>query len=249
MSRNALTAASVAALALAGTVVGTAGPAQSSHRSYPSGCAPRDVAGLVLRFLDAHNAGATDEADRFFAPATNDDLVEDARDGELGFQWYSVSGSVGQRINAEARNRATLATYFSERHAQGERLDLIAISLNYRTWLSHGVGFVFLPRRAASDLPRPGRERPALLSARAASTASVKRSMSGAQAATSRRLSRADRRGGSCHAVRRVAGNQVCATRSCASASGPSHQEPRELVDGRHRALMARAWFAPRFQL
>src|SRR5712691_10377552 len=78
MSRNALTAASVAALALAGTVVGTAGPAQSSHRSYPSGCAPRDVAGLVLRFLDAHNAGATDEADRFLAPATNDDLVEDA---------------------------------------------------------------------------------------------------------------------------------------------------------------------------
>jgi hypothetical protein len=156
MSRNALAAASVAALALAGIVVGTAGPAQSSRRSYPSGCAPRDVAGLVLRFLDAHNAGAT-EADRFFAPATNEDLVEDAKDGELGFQWYSVSGSVGQRINAEARNRGSLATYFSERHAQGERLDLIAISLNYRTWLSHGVGFVFLLRRAASDLPRPGR--------------------------------------------------------------------------------------------
>lgn len=157
MSRNAVAATSIAAFALMGAAVGTAGPADSTRRSYPSGCAPREVAGFVLRFLDAYNAGATDEADRLFAPATNEDLVEDAMDGELGFQWYSVSGSIGRRINGEARNRATLATYFGGRHEQGERLDLLAISLNYRTWLSHGVGFVFLLRRTASDLPRPGR--------------------------------------------------------------------------------------------
>jgi hypothetical protein len=148
---------SIAVCALVVVATGIAGPGGSGGPSFPAGCAPKEVAGFVLRFLDAYNAGATAEADRFFAPTTSEDLIEDAKDGELGFRWYSVSGSIGQRIDGEARNRATLSAYFAERHHQGERLDLFAISLNYRTWLAHGVGFVFLLRRTASDLPRLGR--------------------------------------------------------------------------------------------
>lgn len=151
-----LVPASIGVCAIAVVATGIDAPASSGGPSFPAGCAPKQVAGFVLRFLDGYNAGATTEADRFFAPATSEDLVEDGKDGELGFQWYSVSGSIGQRIDGEARNRATLSTYFAQRHEQRERLHLFAISLNYRTWLAHGVGFVFLLHRTASDLPRPG---------------------------------------------------------------------------------------------
>jgi hypothetical protein len=152
-----LVPASISVCALAVVATGIAAPASSGGPAFAAGCAPKDVAGFVLHFLDAYNAGVPASADRFFAPATGEDLIEDAKDGELGFQWYSVSGSIGQRIDGEARNRATLSAYFAQRHEERERLDLFAISLNYRTGLAHGVGFVFLLRRTASDLPKPGR--------------------------------------------------------------------------------------------
>jgi hypothetical protein len=156
MSRMRLAAASIAVVAMGG-MAATADAGKIASSSYPAGCAPRDVQALVLGFLNAYNAGAVAEADRFFAPASNEDLVQDAKDGELGFQWYSVGSSVGQRLTADASNRETLATYFGQRHEQAEQLSLVSLSLNYRTWLAHGVGFVFLLRRTAADLPTPPR--------------------------------------------------------------------------------------------
>jgi len=69
-------------------------------------CEPAEVASLVVRFIDALNAGNTRRLDRLVAR-------------EPDFRWYSTDAP-GQRFLPIASDRASLMRYYARRHAQGD---------------------------------------------------------------------------------------------------------------------------------
>ena len=79
-------------------------------------CTAAEVRVLVDAFVAAYNRGDLRTLDRILA-------------GPDLFQWYS-SGPPAPRFRADARNRATLMAYFAERHAAGERLELLDFRFN-----------------------------------------------------------------------------------------------------------------------
>jgi hypothetical protein len=97
-------------------------------------CQPREVAELLLTFLDAFNRSDEVQLGRFFGPQ---------------FRWYSASEgrpSQGGRHVVAFHPDDALA-YFAERHQHGERLDLRALDVAP----SGDIGFV--AGRQADDLP------------------------------------------------------------------------------------------------
>lgn len=110
---------------------------QKSNMTTPP-CSSAAVRGIVGRFIEAFNGGKYGELERLWASA-----------GE-GFDWYSTDRP-GQRIRADAKDRATLIAYFRDRHAKGERLDLTSFQFNGIN-AAYGNFQVLLLRRAA-DLP------------------------------------------------------------------------------------------------
>ena len=111
----------------------------------PSGCGPREVAQLIMRFFDAFNNGDQEQLDRFFG-------------FESGFQWYSVTEgdpSKGGR-HFVAYNPEDLLAYFAERHQQHERLRLITVDVAGPSWHG-GVDIAYFLTRRADDL-EPGLE-------------------------------------------------------------------------------------------
>lgn len=84
----------------------------------PDGCGVVDVGRLVVGFLDVFNSGTIGgRVDEFIAP-------------ENRFGWFSVEG-VGERLNSDASDRATLGAYLQERADAGERLRLVAMATEY----------------------------------------------------------------------------------------------------------------------
>jgi hypothetical protein len=88
----------------------------------PAGCQPRDVAGLVTRFVDAFNEGDTKQVLQYFA---------EGGDAQTNFQWYAVNGRArnGKRPHFVARSRGQLEMYVSGRHRVGQRLHLLVIDV------------------------------------------------------------------------------------------------------------------------
>ncbi len=110
-------ASTLVAVALSGLVTAT-GSAGASLRD----CTPPEAHRLVVRFVDAFNAGSSARLDALFAA--------DDRDGDAGtpsFQWYST-GPPGARTGRAAYDRSTLIRYFAARHRRGERLRLLSMS-------------------------------------------------------------------------------------------------------------------------
>jgi hypothetical protein len=88
----------------------------------PAGCQPRDVAGLVTRFVDAFNEGDTKQVLNYFA---------ESGDAQTNFQWFAVNGRArnGKRPHFVARSRGQLEMYVSGRHRAGQRLHLLVIGV------------------------------------------------------------------------------------------------------------------------
>ena len=125
-------------------------------RPLPAGCSPREVATFVVRFFANFNRGKVRPLRRMFAPPrTTDDMGRDARDGRLGFWWYSAS-SPGKHF--VARDRRSLFRLFRARHRRHERLRLVMVDVA-PGWVRGAVGLSFVIVRTADDLRlAPGEE-------------------------------------------------------------------------------------------
>lgn len=83
----------------------------------PPACRPAHVGAVIASLVAAFNAGDAAAFDRLASPQPE-------------FQWYSVAGRPGQRIQGPAYDRAGLVHYVLERHAHGERLRVLAVRVN-----------------------------------------------------------------------------------------------------------------------
>lgn len=104
----------------------------------PEGCGKAAVEQTIQGFTGSFNDGTIlGRVDEFFAPSGV-------------FEWYSVSGP-GGRIDPEARNRSTLATYLDGRSQLGERIELVKLGTEYEAArdIAH---IVFQIRRTAPDI-------------------------------------------------------------------------------------------------
>lgn len=119
-------------------ILSAAGVASSSPPK--NGCSPSQTTAIVKRFLQAFNEG-----DRTV-------LNNRVWGGRLYFNWYAVTADPGSRVDAEARRRETLMSYFAARYAAGERLVLTKLKLNGVTAGAYR-NFEFRLLRSADDLP------------------------------------------------------------------------------------------------
>jgi hypothetical protein len=115
--------------------------------SLPSGCSPREVGTLLLRFLDAFNAGNREALERVFALGA-------PRGSQVPL--YSVterrSGVTTPWRYRVFYDRGALFSYFAERHARNERMALVEVQAAPSS-RGHAVGLVVKVRREADDLP------------------------------------------------------------------------------------------------
>jgi hypothetical protein len=98
-------------------------------------CEPGSAADTVQLFVESFNAGETGELDRLVA-------------GPKTFLWYSTD-EPGQRWDPQARDRSSLMSYFANRHAHDERLELTRFQFN-GNWGGYG-NFEFDAVRSADD--------------------------------------------------------------------------------------------------
>jgi len=125
----------------------------------PDGCHPRQVAELVITFVNAFNSGDQATLGRTFFLSEGPSPPDFAERGYDPWSWYTV-GTVEEGGKIETSfvtyNQGELLRYFARRHREGEQLRLLKISLTQTGLLGKddNVGFVYVLNRTASDLPR-----------------------------------------------------------------------------------------------
>jgi hypothetical protein len=137
----------------------------SDDASLPDGCRPRQIAGLVIDFMDAFNRGDQERLSRIFFISEGPSPPDFSEEGYYPWSWYSMSEvGAGGRIEDGfvTYDQGELLRYFAERHSQGERLELIKVSSTQTGLLGEegNVGIVYVLTRDAEDL-EPGLGGPA----------------------------------------------------------------------------------------
>lgn len=127
-------------VALLAAVITLSAAGVASSSTPRKGCSPSQTTAIVKRFLQAFNRG-----DRAV-------LNNEIWGGRLYFNWYAVTTDPGSRVDAEARRRDTLMSYFAARHTAGERLVLTKLKLNGVTASAYR-NFEFRLLRSADDMP------------------------------------------------------------------------------------------------
>jgi hypothetical protein len=137
----------------------------SDDASLPDGCHPRQVAGLVISFVNAFNSGDQASLSRIFFLSEGPSPPDFADRGYDPWSWYTVG-----KVDTEGRIESSFVTYdqgellryFAKRHRKGEQLRLLKISLTQTGLLGKedNVGFVYVLNRTARDL-EPGLGGPA----------------------------------------------------------------------------------------
>jgi hypothetical protein len=132
----------------------------SDDPSLPDGCRPRQIAELLVFFIDAFNRGDQERLSRLFFIAEGPSPPDFSQRGYYPWSWYSVSevGAGGRIENGFVTyDQGALLRYFAKRHRHGERLQLLKVSLTQAGWLGEegNVGLVFALTRHAGDL-EPG---------------------------------------------------------------------------------------------
>src|ERR687895_1381432 len=132
----------------------------SDDASLPDGCHPRQVAGLVISFVNAFNSGDQASLSRIFFLSEGPSPPDFAERSYDPWSWYTVS-----EVDTEGRiesgfvtyDQGELLRYFAKRHRKGEQLRLLKISLTHTGLLGKedNVGFVYVLNRTARDL-EPG---------------------------------------------------------------------------------------------
>lgn len=137
----------------------------SDDRSLPDGCHPRQVAELVVGFVDAFNSGDRERLSRIFFVSQGPSPPDFSDSDYQPWSWYTV-GKIGAGGKIESGfvtyNQGELLRYFARRHGKGERLRLLKVSLTQTGLLGKedNVGFVYVLTRKAEDL-EPGLGGPA----------------------------------------------------------------------------------------
>jgi hypothetical protein len=132
----------------------------SDDASLPDGCRPRQIADLVIGFIDAFNSGDQGRLSQLFFISEGPSPPDFSQGGYYPWSWYSVS-EVGAEGKIEegfvTYDQGELLHYFAERHRQGERLELIKVSATQAGLLGEedNVGIVYVLTRDAADL-EPG---------------------------------------------------------------------------------------------
>jgi hypothetical protein len=137
----------------------------SDDTSLPDGCHPRQIAELVIDFVDAFNRGDQERLSRIFFISEGPSPPDFSEERYYPWSWYSVSEvGAGGRIEDGfvTYDQGELLRYFAERHSQGERLELIKVSSTQAGLLGKegNVGIVYILTRDAEDLD-PGLGGPA----------------------------------------------------------------------------------------
>jgi len=137
----------------------------SDDASLPDGCHPRQVADLVVAFVDAFNSGDRDRLSRIFFVSEGPSPPDFSERDYQPWSWYIVSRvGTGGKIESSfvTYDQGELMRYFAKRHRKGERLRLLKVSLTQRGLLgiADNVGFVYVLTRKAEDL-QPGLGGPA----------------------------------------------------------------------------------------
>jgi hypothetical protein len=137
--------------------------------SLPDGCQPRQIAELVIEFIDAFNRGDQERLSSLFFISEGPSPPDFSEEGYYPWSWYSVSEvGAGGRIEDGfvTYDHGELLRYFAERHGQGERLELIKVSVTQAGLLEEesNVGIVYVLTRDARDL-EPGLGGPARIAA------------------------------------------------------------------------------------
>jgi len=132
----------------------------SDDDSLPDGCHPREVAELVISFINAFNSGDQASLSRIFFVSEGPSPPDFAERGYDPWSWYTVGEvQAGGKIESEfvTYDQSELLRYFAKRHRKGERLRLLKISLTQTGILGKddNVGFVYVLNRTARDL-EPG---------------------------------------------------------------------------------------------
>jgi hypothetical protein len=141
----------------AGTVSPTKVIVTSDDSSLPDGCNTRQIAGLVIEFVDAFNRGDGERLSRLFFVAEGPSPPDFSEAGYYPWSWYSVSeiGEKGRIVDGFVTyDQSEMLRYFAERHRQGERLKLIKVSSTHAGLLEEesNVGIVYVLTRHAEDL-------------------------------------------------------------------------------------------------
>ena len=137
----------------------------SDDDSLPDGCHPRQVAGLVISFVDAFNSGDQASLSRIFFVSEGPSPPDFAERGYEPWSWYTVGKvEAGGKIESSfvTYDQGELLRYFAKRHRKGEQLRLLKISLTQTGLLGKddNVGFVYVLNRTARNL-EPGLGGPA----------------------------------------------------------------------------------------
>jgi len=137
----------------------------SDDASLPNGCRPRQVAELVVGFVDAFNSGDRDRLSQIFFVSEGPSPPDFAERDYQPWSWYTVSRiGAGGKIESGfvTYNQDELLRYFAKRHGNGERLRLLKVRLTQTGLLgkADNVGFVYVLTREAEDLD-PGLGGPA----------------------------------------------------------------------------------------
>jgi hypothetical protein len=137
----------------------------SDDASLPEGCNTRQIAGLVIEFVDAFNRGDQDRLSRLFFVSDGPSPSDFSEAGYYPWSWYSVS-EIGEdgliKGGFVTYDQGELLRYFAERHDHGERLGLIKVSSTHAGLLEeeNNVGIIYVLTRDAEDLD-PGLGGPA----------------------------------------------------------------------------------------
>jgi hypothetical protein len=129
----------------------------SDDASLPDGCNSREIAGLVIEFVDAFNRGDGERLSRLFFVSEGPSPPDFSEAGYYPWSWYSVS-EIGEGGRIEdgfvTYNQGEMLRYFAERHRQGEQLGLIKVSSTHAGLLEEesNVGIVYVLTRDAEDL-------------------------------------------------------------------------------------------------
>ena len=129
----------------------------SDDPTLPEGYHPREIAGLVIDFIDAFNRGDQERLSRLFFISEGPSPPDFSEKGYYPWSWYSVSEvGAGGRIEDGfvTYDQGELLRYFAERHAQGEHLELLKVSSTQAGLLEEesNVGIVYVLTRDARDL-------------------------------------------------------------------------------------------------
>ena len=129
----------------------------SNDASLPEGCRPKQVAELLISFVDAFNRGDQAVLSRIFFLSKGPSPPDFSDRAYDPWSWYTVSNvePSGKIVSGFVTyDQSDLLRYFARRHTQGEQLRLLKVSLTQTGLLGKddNVGFVYVLNRTASDL-------------------------------------------------------------------------------------------------